>query len=121
MNPFEKYLGPEDRLHKAILDYIRFQYPKAVVAHVPNEGRRSPFERFKSSWLGVNSGVPDLLIFTPGKKYAGLAIEVKAGRNKPSPNQEKWMERLWVCGWMAVWVNDFDKAKAQIDLYFKGG
>lgn len=121
MNPFEKFLGPEDHLHKAILDYINLQYRGTMVAHVPNGvGKHTAFSQFKTKWLGVSAGIPDLLIFTHGKKYVGMAIEVKAGKNKPTPSQEKWLAALWSCGWMAVWVNDFDVAKAHIDQYFKG-
>lgn len=120
MNGFQKYLTAEDSLHKAILDYIKLQYPHALVAHPANEGKRTPFEQFKIKWLGVSPGIPDILVFTPGKEYAGLAIEVKAGKNKPTEYQNMWLLRLSACGWRAVCTNDFDNAKVIIDTYFKG-
>lgn len=119
MNGYQKYLGKEDHLHRAILTYIKLQYPFVLVAHPANEGKRTHFEQFKIKWLGVSPGLPDILVFTPGARYKGLAIEVKAGKNKPTDNQTRWIANLWTCGWMAVWVNDFDKAKEHIDEYFK--
>lgn len=118
-NPYMRYLGPEDHLHRAVLNYIGLQYPKALITHPANEGKRSPFERFKLKYLGVTSGIPDILIFTPSNQFNGLAIELKAGYNKPSPNQKKWLKDLESCNWFTVWLNDFDKCKIVIDQYFK--
>ncbi len=118
-NPFEKFLGPEDRLHKAVTDYLKLQYKMAVVAHPVNEGRRSRFEQFKIKWLGIPTGLPDLLIFTPRGPYHGLAIEIKAKGNKPTVLQEWWLHALQQCGWKTYWSNDFDAIKKQIDDYFR--
>jgi hypothetical protein len=119
VNPFEKYLGPEDKLQHAILNYANLQYPQAVIAHPTNEGKRSRFEQFKAKYLGISSGLPDLLIFN-GSAYAhGLAIEVKAPGNKPTDRQRLWLEQLTACGWSAVWVNCFDDAKTAIDAHFR--
>ena len=121
LNPYMHYLGPEDHLQRAVLNYLTMQYPNSLVAHPANEGKRSPFERFKLKYLGVSSGIPDILIFTPSNKYSGLAIELKAGYNKPTKNQTEWLENLKLCNWYAVWPNDFDNCKIIIDQYFKNG
>jgi hypothetical protein len=118
MNPFEKYLGPEDHTHRAILNYIGMQYKKAVVAHPANEGKRTKFEQFKIKWLGMKSGLQDILIFNPIKGFTGLAIEVKVKGNKPTPNQLQWQAWLRECGWKAEVVYGFDEAKKIIDEYF---
>lgn len=121
VNPYMRFLGPEDHLQRAVLNYLSMQYPHSLVAHPANEGKRSPFERFKLKYLGVSSGIPDILIFTPSKQYSGLAIELKAGYNKPTKNQKEWLENLKVCNWYAVWLNDFENCKIVIDQYFKNG
>lgn len=56
---------------------------------------------------GVSNGVPDLLIFEPCGSaelpfgFNGLAIELKAGKNKATPDQLQWIEGLRRCGWRA--------------------
>lgn len=120
-NPYIKYLGPEDHLQKSVMDYIRMQYPGTVMAHPANEGKRTPFERFKVKYLGMATGICDLLIFTPSKQYAGLAIELKVGYNKPTDAQKKWIEDLKNCNWYSICLNDFDKCKLIIDQYFNNG
>lgn len=117
-NPYRKYLGKEDVLQNSVINYIKLQYPKALVIHVPNEGKRTPFERYKFKFLGGVSGVPDILIFNKNLKYCGLAIELKVGYNKPTENQEMFLNRLKNANWDACWSNNFDSTKKIIDNYF---
>lgn len=119
MNKYHKYLGKEDMLQHAVMEYVRHQYPHALCVHVPNEGKRSPFMQYKVKYLGIVSGVPDVLIFNPNDKFNGLAIELKWGRNKPTENQKKFIDRLQRVNWCAEWVNTFQDAQNLIDKYFK--
>lgn len=120
MNPFDKYLGPEDKIHRAIMEFIRYQYPQAVVAHPPNGvgNRYSKLAAYKTKILGVSRGIPDILVFSPGLKYAGLAIEVKAGKNKMTPEQVKWQNDLKACGWATGCVYSLDEAMALLRAHF---
>ena len=114
-NPFNKYLKPEDILHVQVCAYIKMQYPGAVIHHSPNEGKRSPFERYLISLLQVSSGFPDLLIFYKNKV---IALELKAGKNKPNPKQVEWLALLDK-HFPAVWTGSFEGAKGFIDEHFK--
>jgi len=118
-NPYLKYLGNEDHLQRAVMQYVNFTYHDVVMTHPMNEGKRSKFERFKMKYLMVSSGVPDILIFNPNKKYNGLAIELKTGYNKPTQNQKAWLNHLKQCNWYTIWLNNFDDCKLVIDQYFK--
>ena len=118
-NPFYKYLTKEDKLQHSIVTYLKFQYPGVLFTHVPNEGKRSTFERYKFKYLGARAGVPDLLIFHANNKYNGLAIELKVGYNKPTEHQLKWLLELQNSGWASHCVNDFDKCVAIINEYLK--
>lgn len=118
-NPFYKYLTKEDKLQHSIVTYLKFQYPGVLFTHVPNEGKRTPFERYKFKYLGAKAGVPDLLIFHSNSKYNGLAIELKVGYNKPTEHQLKWLLELQNSGWASHCLNDFDECVAIINEYLK--
>jgi hypothetical protein len=116
-NPFAKYLTKEDILQNNVMSYIKLQYPKSFAIHVPNEGKRTPFERFKFKYLGGTAGIPDILIFETKSDFSGLAIELKVGYNKPTDNQKICLKRLKNASWDAHWCNSFDAAKEIIDNY----
>lgn len=91
-NPFYKYLSIEDKEHIRVVEYLENKYPTIIFTHVPAEGRKSPFERYKASLMGTRKGIADFIIFYPKyqlKKdganqlykeliYHGLLIELKA-------------------------------------------
>jgi hypothetical protein len=122
MNPFEKYLGKEDVLLKNIGDYINLQYPSVFWCHPVNEGRRTPFERYKAKITHIRKGLPDILIFQrkyfkDKSTYAGLFIELKIKPNKPTDEQLFAMSELRKNGWNGDVCYDFDSAKLLIDSY----
>jgi hypothetical protein len=117
-NPYSRYLGKEDKLQNRVMRYLEFKYPKALFTHVANEGKRSAFEQYKLKYLGTKPGVPDVMIFTPNKHFNGLAIELKAGYNKPTENQKKWLIWLENAKWKALWSNNEDECYKIIDDYF---
>lgn len=119
INPFDKYLTAEDKLQNRVISYIKDKYMGAFVIHVPNEGKRTPFERYKFKYLGGVSGVPDVMVFYPNSKFCGLALELKVGYNKPTENQERCLNRLKIAKWDAYWVNNLEDAKEKIDNYFR--
>lgn len=70
------------------------------VIHVPNEGKRAPWAAAR---MGISAGVPDVLVLHPSAdgQFAGLAVELKAGRGKPTAEQSAWVSRLIAVGWLA--------------------
>lgn len=116
-NPFEKYLGKEDKLQSSIIKYLDYKHKDIIYTHPSNEGKRTAYERFKLKILGVKAGVPDLLIFNPNKNYNGLAIELKIKYNKATPSQIKWLQDLELCGWFCTIGRDFDSVVELINKY----
>lgn len=112
VNPFDKYLKPEDHLHIQVCRYIKLQYPGATIYHGPNEGKRSHFERYLMKMLETSPGFPDLLIFYKTKV---IALELKAGKNKPTDYQLGFIDVFNQVGIPATWVNNFEDARAFID------
>jgi hypothetical protein len=97
MNGWDKYLTVEDWDHIKVVNHLKLKYPDVIFTHVPSAGRKSAFERYKYSLLGVKRGIADIIIFHPkyseiktdagGKQYrdliyVGLLIELKAGEHK---------------------------------------
>ena len=120
MNPYSKYLKPEDHLHIQVMGYIKLQYPKAIPHHSPNEGKRTKFEQYLLKMLGVSSGFPDIFIPEPRGTRCGLFVELKAGKNKPTENQTKWLNYLSKNNYYAVVCYSFDEARGIIDTYMNG-
>jgi hypothetical protein len=103
-NPFHKFLGPEDHLQHQVITWLKYQHPKIKYHHSPNEGKRSDFEKFKYSYLGSDSGFPDLII--PEKK---LVIELKIKPNRPSVAQLEWLAYFKMIGWRAEVCYSFEE------------
>jgi hypothetical protein len=93
---------PEQELQKQIarvLDTVL--KPEVVWFHVPNGGKRSAVEGAIFKAMGVKPGIPDIIITWLGPDGPlVLAIELKAGKGKPSDNQVIMMDRLSQCGWI---------------------
>lgn len=84
--------------------------------HAPNEGKRSAFEKYKISKLGVSSGFPDLFIVQRNIK---IGLELKVKGNPPTGNQLEWIEILSAAGIPSTVATGFDQAKAFIDQHLK--
>lgn len=90
---FQSYLTVEDRHHVLVVGHLKTFYPNVLWTHAQNEGKKSAFERYKTSIMGQRAGWPDITILHPkysevkkdpsGKEYRdllylGLLIELKA-------------------------------------------
>lgn len=62
--------------------------------HVPNGGKRDRMTAISLKRQGVKAGVPDIALPAPRADYHGLYIELKAGKNKATENQRRWLKYL---------------------------
>lgn len=107
---------PEKLLEHRILDWLN-SLKKCFAFKVNNMG---VFDNKKKVWRKNNSkhihkGTPDIIGEINGKFFT---IEVKAGYNKPSPHQIKFLERIKETGGVSFWTNDFEKCKTTFLNYF---
>ena len=112
----------EDDLQAAVVRWWQHQYPEfaGLLFAIPNGGQRSAREGARLKAQGVTAGVPDLLLAKP--RYdanghvvsAGLWLELKVGKNKPSPQQRTMLALLVTHGYAAVVAYDFHAAKVAI-------
>lgn len=110
----------EHDLQRAVLRWLEETDPelRAWTIHCPN-GRNAGTARKAGIWraLGVAAGVPDLLVFQRRGDFAGMALELKAGKGRPSKAQFRWLEHLAAQGWWAGWANSLESAQEAFRRY----
>ena len=89
------------------------------VFHVPNGGTRNMREAVKFKSMGVKAGVPDLILPVARNKYHSLAIELKAGKNKPTEFQLQWHEFLRKEGWYVAVCYSWEEALYATLIYLQ--
>lgn len=67
--------------------------------------------------MGVKRGVADFFLALPQNGKAGLWIELKVGKNKPSIEQQAFLDRKAQRGYTAVCVWGTDAAREAISAY----
>ena len=114
-NPFDKFIKGETAIHIQVAEYLQYQYPNVMFHHSPNEARRTPFERYLISKMGVSAGFPDFIIY--GFNHT-IALELKYKNNTPTDAQLKWLKHLNSYPRVSSFVAwSFESAKYIIDEY----
>lgn len=85
--------------------------------HVPNGGKRDKATAVALKRQGVKAGVPDIVLPTAREGYHGLYIELKAGKNKTTQNQEKWLKYLEKQGYFTAVCYGWQVAAELIEKY----
>lgn len=94
------------------------KYPELnLLFHIPNGGSRNKLEAYNLKKQGVKPGVPDLCLPVARGGYHGLFIEMKAGKNTTSTNQDEWIRNLKEQGYCAAVCYGFEQAKDLIIEY----
>lgn len=114
---FPRYKGSEDNLQKAVARYL--DLIGSFWFHCPNGGSRNCIEAAKLKAMGVKAGIPDCMILDQRRGYSGLAIELKVGYNKPSPQQLEQFDKLVIRNWMVVVSWSLEEVIAAIDWYYE--
>lgn len=114
-NPFDKFIKGETAIHIQVAEYLQYQYPNVMFHHSPNEARRTPFERYLVSKMGVSAGFPDFVIYG---FVNTIALELKYKNNTPTDVQLKWLKHFNVIYKTSSFVAwSFESAKYIIDAY----
>ena len=90
-----------------------------LMYHVPNGGHRSAAVAGKLKAEGVKAGVPDICLPSARGGYHGLYIELKAGKNKATKEQEEWLSALSEEGYKAVVCRGWVRASEEIKKYLE--
>lgn len=110
----------EARAQKLVVQYLR---DRGHLFTAPCNGANTgPREKNKLKQLGLEPGVPDLLIFTRSPlnpQYRGLAIEMKAPGGVVSDRQRAYVTRLQEAGWLAEVCYSAEDAIDLVEAYME--
>lgn len=84
---------------------------------VPNGGERNKIVAAKMKAEGVKAGVLDIFLPVPSKGFHGLFIEMKVGRNKPTPGQVDFACAVSDLDYCCVLCYSWEGAREQILKY----
>lgn len=87
---------------------------------IPNGGKRAPREAKRLKRQGVRAGVSDNFLHVPVGPYAGLFLELKAGKNKPTDLQSEFMNEAREDGYATAIAWGWLEAKRTIINYLEG-
>lgn len=99
-------------------EIMKRKYPELDLMYaVPNAARRSPRQ---GAWMkaeGMKAGVPDVHLPVASGSYIGLWLEMKSGKNNPTPEQRRRMGALEAVGHLCVVCYCWLDAAAVIEKY----
>lgn len=101
--------------------YKTGQWPElAYMFHIPNGGLRSKATAARMKAAGAKPGVPDIFLPATRGQYAGLFVEMKYGKNKPSPEQQRYIDLLEHEGYAVAVCYGCEEAIKTITAYLRG-
>lgn len=87
------------------------QYPELqLLFAIPNGGLRDKIVAANLKAEGVKSGVCDLFLPVARRGCHGFFLELKVGKNKPTPDQMKFIMAMQVQGYAAWWFVGWEDA-----------
>ncbi|KKN70239.1 hypothetical protein LCGC14_0432640 [marine sediment metagenome] len=112
----------EDDLQMAFKELLDSTELRDHWFHVANERKCTPSQGYRLKRKGVKPGVLDNIItkspniYTADDKlkYKGVAIELKIGKNKLTPEQQKWFDILTEDGFLCFVCYSIDEVIATL-------
>jgi hypothetical protein len=88
--------NPEQVEQIAVMDWCKLKAPQfpelEALFAVPNHGKRSRIGGHYEALAGLRRGASDICLPIPKRGYGALFIEMKAGKNKATPDQLAFQE-----------------------------
>lgn len=112
---------PEDDLQEICVKWFDLAHPKLslLLHHSPNGGKRNAREAARFKRMGVRAGFPDLQLLIPNQGYAGLFLELKAGKGVQSDNQKEYQSVLEAQGYKYVVIRTLEQFQTEVENYTK--
>lgn len=99
------------------LEWPELQWMFAVPNFAGRLGKKTARHGARLKAEGRKPGVPDILLPVRRGDAPGLAIEMKAGKNALSPDQQRWLQHLWAQKWETRVCYSTETAIAEIVGY----
>ena len=94
------------------------EYPELKwLHHIPNGGKRNAAEAARFKAQGVKAGVSDLFLPAAHGGYFGLYIDMKYGKNKPTEQQEQFLNDMRIAGYKAGVAYSAEEAVNELKEY----
>lgn len=117
------YHATESEEQQALFQWaalLQARFPElALLYHIPNGGERAAATAARLKAEGVKAGVPDVCLPVARGEYHGLYVEMKAGKNKPTPQQVWWLDQLKKQGYLTAVAYNFNEAAEVITKYLE--
>ena len=107
----------EEDLQVRLVGWFKYTYPDAIICCTMGGLRLKMQVAIRAKKMGYHKGIPDLLIFEPCGKYAGLLMEVKTKDGQVSTDQKRTHERLRSKGYFVGVGYGFDECQQFIRGY----
>lgn len=114
----------EHELQSACVRWFRLQHPTRTLFSIPNGAFLGGSDRAKRAmqWKklkaeGAMEGAADLFLAVRTNDYAGLFIEMKAGKNGQTEEQKLFEQNVKVAGYEYKVCRDFDTFVSIIQAY----
>lgn len=122
MTRFDTYTPTESEEQRSLFRYCRVElgrYPDLIMlAHIPNEGKRTKTNGARLKAEGLRPGFPDISLSVPRQNYHGLYIELKRIKgSKKTQEQKEWIINLNKRGYAAAFCYGWREAWEFIHAY----
>lgn len=113
----------EEQAQTKVFDWAAWNTQKyeqlKLMYHPANEGKRTRTAGASLKRQGLKNGVSDICLPVSNETYSNLYVELKVGKNKPTPDQIGFIEDVNRFGGFGVIVYGSDNAIQVIEMYLK--
>jgi len=126
--PRKRRSEPEFLMQSAVFEWARnpavlAKYPALTLLEGSLNGvKLTAAQAGKAKAAGMLKGAHDITLPVPRGGHTGLSIELKAGKNKPTPEQIEYGQHLEAEGWMVLYLwDEWLAVRDAIVLYLESG
>lgn len=106
----------ESNIQQAVVKWFRMQYPRFIIAAVPNGGFRNVREAAIMQREGVLAGFADLVVIA---RRNVLFLEMKTTKGQQSDKQKEFQNKVSELGFEYIICRSFEQARLAIERWLK--
>lgn len=106
----------ESNIQQAVVKWFRMQYPRFIIAAVPNGGFRNAREAAIMQREGVLAGFADLVVIA---RRNVLFLEMKTTKGQQSDKQKEFQNKVSKLGFEYIVCRSFEQARLAIERWLK--